>query len=41
MNRILGPLLIGLMLMVGGDVARADTFQDGVAAHDRGDYATA
>ena len=41
MNKILGALLIGLMLTVGGSIARAGSLEDGVAALQRGDYATA
>jgi TPR repeat protein len=42
MNKILTRLLLlGLMLTIGGGIARADPFGDGVAAYDRGDYATA
>ena len=37
----LGTLLIGLMLMDSGGIARAGPFEDGIAASQRGDYATA
>jgi hypothetical protein len=41
MNKILGTLLIGLMLIGGGGIVRAGPYEDGVEAYKRGDYATA
>jgi len=42
MNKILGTLLIGLMLTIGGGgIVRAGSLEDGLAAVNRGDYATA
>jgi uncharacterized protein len=41
MNKILATLFIGLILAVGGGVATAGPYEDGSAAYERGDYATA
>jgi uncharacterized protein len=49
MSKILGALLIGLMLTVGGGaadrqvdlIAGVDPLEDGIAAYQRGDFATA
>jgi TPR repeat protein len=42
MSKVLANLLIGLMLTVsGGSMVCAEPLEDGVAAYDRGDYATA
>ncbi len=41
MGEILRVLLIGLMLIVGGGIVRAEPLDDGIAASKRGDYATA
>jgi uncharacterized protein len=41
MNKILTILLVALMLTVCGSIVRAGPLEDGVAAHDKGDYATA
>jgi uncharacterized protein len=40
-NKILATLLVGLMLAVGGGVATAGPYEDGSAAYERGEYATA
>jgi len=41
MRKILGTVLIGSMVTVGGGIVRAGPFEDGVAAYQRGDFATA
>ena len=41
MRKILGTMLIGLMLLFSGSIVRAGPLNDGVAAYDKGDYATA
>ena len=41
MNKILVTLLVGLMLMIGGGIVCAGPRDEGWAAYDRGDYATA
>jgi TPR repeat protein len=41
MRNILETVLIGLMLTDGGGTVRAGPFDDGVAAYQRGDFATA
>jgi hypothetical protein len=41
MRKIYVTVLIGLMLTVSGGIIRAGQFEDGVAAYQRGDFATA
>jgi uncharacterized protein len=41
MRKIYVTVLIGLMLTVSGGIIRAEQFEDGVAAYQRGDFATA
>jgi tetratricopeptide (TPR) repeat protein len=41
MRKILGTLIIGLLLTASGGNVNADRLEDGIAAYQRGDFATA
>ena len=40
-GKLIASLLTGLMLTVSGGITIADPLEDGVAAYERGDFATA
>jgi hypothetical protein len=41
MRKLLGTLIIGLLLTASGGNVSADPLEDGIAAYQRGDFATA